>query len=59
MSRENYIGKSVIANRLQVHPTSVNRIFARDGGPKPVKIGCRERYKESEFESYLKQKGLE
>jgi hypothetical protein len=34
MFKNRLISKSEIANRLQTHPTSVNRIFAREGGPR-------------------------
>jgi hypothetical protein len=43
MSSEKLISKAEVAKRLDVHPTSVNRIFARDGGPAPLKIGRHEK----------------
>jgi hypothetical protein len=54
---DRFISKSEAAKRLDVHATSVNRIFARDGGPAPVRIGCRDKYRESDVEGYLKSKG--
>jgi hypothetical protein len=56
--KDRFISKSEVADRLSVHPTSVGRIFARDGGPSPVQIGCREKFRESEIDSYLKHKGI-
>jgi hypothetical protein len=58
MSKDRFLSKAEIADRLDVHPTPVKRIFAKDGGPSPVQIGCREKFKESEVEGYLKHKGI-
>jgi hypothetical protein len=54
---DRFISKSEAARRLDVHASSVNRIFARDGGPAPVRVGCRDKFLESEFEHYLKSRG--
>jgi len=54
---DRFISKSEAAKRLDVHASSVNRIFARDGGPAPIKIGCRHKYKESDVEGYLRSRG--
>jgi predicted DNA-binding transcriptional regulator AlpA len=56
---DRFIPPSQIANKLNVHPSSVPRIFARDAdAPKPVRIGCRNKYKESEVDSYLRARGI-
>jgi predicted DNA-binding transcriptional regulator AlpA len=44
---------SEVAGRMQVHPTSVKRIFAANKGPAPVRIGARDRYYESRFNEWL------
>jgi hypothetical protein len=58
MSKGRFVSKAEIAERLQVHPSSVKRILAQDGGLTPVKVGCRERYWESDVGGYYKKKGI-
>jgi hypothetical protein len=55
---DRFILPSRIAKRLECHPSSVPRIFANDDGPKPVRIGCRNKYRASEVGEYYKKKGI-
>jgi hypothetical protein len=56
--KDRFTPPSQIACRMEVHPSSVGRIFARDGGPAPIKVGCRTKFLSAEVDAYLKKRGI-
>jgi hypothetical protein len=51
------IGRTEVAGIINVHPTSINRIFAAQNGPSAIKVGTRDKFRESDVRAWLDKQG--